>query len=85
MTLPGQRITWPFLVILYLYSDRWVKIMFITSLILDEFSCGKVQIPRLCKQQMTIEAVLICGVVFYITSSKDFLSFLEVVWEIQRL
>ena len=59
--------------------------MLITSLILNEFSCGKVQIPRLGKQQMTIEEFLICGVVFYITSSKDFLSFLEVVWKIQRL
>ena len=33
------------------------------------------------KQQTNIEVFLLCAVVFYKTSSKDFLSLLEVVWK----
>ena len=44
-------------------------------------SCGKVQIPRLSKQQKNIEVVLLHALVFYKTSSKDLLSLLEVVWK----
>ena len=56
-----------------------VRKLFITSYILNEFSCDKMQIPCLRKQQMNILRV----VVFYRTMSKDFLSFLEVCGKIK--
>ena len=51
----------------------------VTSLILKEFSCGKVQIPYRCKQQMKIEVFMLRTVVFYTTSGKDSLSLLVAV------
>ena len=43
---------------------EWVRKLFITSIKLIKFSCGKVQIPCLCEQQMNIEVFLLHAVVF---------------------
>ena len=47
-----------------------VRKLFITSLVLYEFSCGEVHIPCLCKQQMNIE-------VFCVNARCNFLHNLE--------
>ena len=39
--------------------EQRVRKLFISSSILNEFSCGKVQILPLCKQQMHIEVFLL--------------------------
>ena len=60
----------------YIRTER-VRKLFIDSLILNEFSCCKVQIPCLHKQQTNIE-------VFYVTCCSFLHSIkqgLEVVWK----
>ena len=66
------------------YFVQRVRKLFITSLILNKFSCGKVQIPRLRKQQTNIEVhvLLLRTIVFYTPRAKtDLESLLEVVWQ----
>ena len=63
-----------------IWTDR-VRKLFIPSLILDEFSRGKLQIPCFCKQQTNIKVFYVTRRSFLTTSSKDFQSLLEVVWK----
>ena len=55
--------------------------LFSTSLVLNRFSCGKVQILCFHKQQMNIEVFMLHVEVIYTTLSKDFLSLLKAVWK----
>ena len=61
----------------YLYSDRK---LFITFLILNEFSCGKGAKTLVSKAANEYYVFKLRAVVFDTTSNKDVLSLLEVVW-----
>ena len=55
--------------------------LFIYSLSLNKFSCCKMLLPCLRKQQTNIEVFKLYTVVFYTTSRKEFLTLLEIVWK----
>ena len=57
-----------------IWTER-VRKLFSTSLILNEFSCGKMQMPCLRKQQMNIEVSYVMRFIFLLQS------LLEVVWK----
>ena len=57
-----------------IWTER-VRKLFGTSLILNEFSCGKMQMPCLRKQQMNIEVSYVMRFIFLLQS------LLEVVWK----